>query len=219
VMGKHRMTMIRVLLADDHPIVRQGLRALLADEPEIAVVGEATTGDEVQEACRTLQPDVLLLDLSMPGPPAADTVRSLRVLSPAIQIVMLTAHRDEAAVRELVSLGVGGYVLKDDEPETVAEAIVQVAGGGTWFSAWAMEALVHGPGSVTSKGQAPHLTSREKVLLELVKKGWNNKHIATELSLGDQSVRNYLRVLYGKLGGTSRPEAVVWTHEHEFGDG
>jgi DNA-binding NarL/FixJ family response regulator len=91
--------MIRVLLADD-PIVRQGLRALLADEPEIAVVGEATTGDEVQEACRTLQPDVLLLDLSMPGPrPPIPSDRC--VLSPAIQIVMLTAHRDEAAVRKL----------------------------------------------------------------------------------------------------------------------
>jgi len=103
------MTMIRVVIADDHPIVRQGLRALLADEPEIGVVGEATTGDEVREACLTLQPDVLLLDLSMPGPPAADTVRTLRAHSPEIQIVMLTAHRDEVAVRELVSLGIGGY--------------------------------------------------------------------------------------------------------------
>jgi len=209
--------MIRVLLADDHPIVRQGLRALLADDPEIAVVGEATTGDEVREACRTLQPDVLLLDLSMPGPPAADTVRSLRVHSPAIQVVMLTAHRDEVAVRELVGLGVGGYVLKDDEPETVAEAIVRVARGGRWFSAWAMEALVQRPNMAPS--EAPHLTSREKELLGLVKKGWDNKHIASELSLGEQSVRNYFSTLYGKLGVTSRAEAVVWTHEHEFGDG
>ncbi len=211
--------MIRVVIADDHPIVRQGLRALLADEPEIAVVGEATTGDEVQEACRTLQPDVLLLDLSMPGPPAADTVRSLRSQSPAIQIVMLTAHRDEAAVRELVNLGVGGYVLKDDEPEAVTEAIVRVAGGGRWFSAWAMEAVVQGPVRARTTSEAPHLTDREREILALVKRGWNNKHIATELSLGDQSVRNYLRVLYGKLGVTSRAEAVVWTHEHEFGDG
>jgi len=218
-MEKHRMTMIRVVIADDHPIVRQGLRALLADEPEIAVVGEATSGDEVREACLTLQPDVLLLDLSMPGPPAADTVSSLRWHSPAIQVVMLTAHRDEAAVRELVSLGVGGYVLKDDEPETVAETIAAVVRGGTWFSPEVMEALVQRPGSITSKGPAPHLTSRETELLALVKKGWDNKHIASELSLGEQSVRNYFSTLYGKLGVTSRAEAVVWTHEHEFGDG
>jgi len=211
------MTMIRVVIADDHPIVRQGLRALLVDEPEIAVVGEATTGDEVQEACRTLQPDVLLLDLSMPGAPAADTVRSLRVHSPAIHVVMLTAHRDEAAMRELASLGVGGYVLKDDEPEAVTEAIVRVARGGRWFRAWAMEALMQRPDMAAS--EAPHLTSREKELLALVKKGWDNKRIASELSLGDQSVRNYFSTLYGKLGVTSRAEAVVWTHEHEFGDG
>ena len=209
--------MIQVVIADDHPIVRQGLRALLADEPEIAVVGEATTGDEVREACLTLQPDVLLLDLSMPGPSATDTVRTLRAHSPEIQIVMLTAHRDEVAVRELVSLGIGGYVLKDDAPEAVTEAIVRVAGGGRWFSAWAMEAVVQRPDMAAS--EAPHLTDREKEILALVKRGWNNKHIASELSLREQSVRNYLRVLYGKLGVTSRPEAVVWTHEHEFGDG
>lgn len=204
---------IRVLLADDHPVVRAGVRAMLAGEPDIEIAGEAVTGNEAQDLYATLEPDVLLLDLSMPGPPAAETVRFLHSQSLPVHVVMLTAYRDEAAVRELVRLGVEGYVLKDDEPEAVAAAIRRVAAGGTWFSPHVMAALTQRPPRET---ETLHMTDRERQLLDLIRRGWDNKRIATELSLSEQTVRNYLSVVYGKLGVTSRAEAVVWTHEHDL---
>lgn len=207
---------IWVLLADDHGVVRAGLQAMLAGEPDIEVVGEAVTGDEVPDRCVTLQPDVLLLDLSMPGPPATETVRFLHAQSTPIHIVILTAYRDQAAVRELVRLGVSGYILKDDEPEAVAVAIRHVAGGGTWFSPQVMAVLSQGLSRATSETETLHLTGRERQLLELVGRGWDNKRIASELSLSEQTVRNYLSVVYAKLGVSSRAEAVVWTHEHKL---
>lgn len=210
---------IRVLLADDHGVVRAGLQAMLAGEPDIEVVGEAVTGDEVPDRCVSLQPDVLLLDLSMPGPPAAETVPSLHAQAMPIHIVILTACRDQAAARELVRLGVSGYILKDDEPEAVAAAIRQVAVGGTWFSPQVMAALSHGPFRATSETDTLPFTGRERQLLGLVRRGWDNKRIASELNLSEQTVRNYLSVLYAKLGVASRAEAVVWTREHGLGSG
>lgn len=210
---------IRVLLADDHPAIRAGVRAMLANEPDLEVVGEAVTGNEAQDLCVSLAPDVLLLDLSMPGPPAAATVRFLHAQSLPIRVVMLTAYRDEAVIRELVRLGVAGYVLKDDEPETVAAAVRRVVAGGTWFSRQVMDALVRGRRDVSAETGAPHLSGRERQLLALIRRGLDNAHIAKELELREQTVRNYLSIVYGKIGVSSRAEAVVWTHEHEIGPG
>lgn len=207
--------MPRILLADDHAVVRKGLRALLADEPAVEVVGEATTADEAQVLAADLQPDVMLLDLRMPGPPATETVRFLGAQSPETRVIVLTAHGDEAAVRELVGLGVRGYVLKDDPPDTLVEAIQAVERGGTWFSPQVVAALLERrPAGEQEHGM--QLTERERDLLELVKRGWDNQRIAAELSLGEQTIRNYLHVLYSKLGVSSRAEAVVWAHQHDL---
>lgn len=211
--------MIRVLLADDHPVVRAGLRALLANESDIEVVGEAVTGAEAQELAVTLHPDVVLLDLRMPGPPAVETVWFVHSQSPPVRVVMLTAHLEQAAIRELVRQGVAGYVLKDDEPMSIARAIRCAVAGGRWFSPDVMSALAQRQDYPTTADEILHLTDREKQILELIKKGLDNSRIAGELSLREQTVRNYLSVLYGKLGVTSRAGAVVWTHEHEFMEG
>lgn len=207
---------IRIVLADDHAVVRTGLRTLLAEESDIVVVGEAATGDAAQQLCVDLHPDILLLDLSMPGSSALETAAFLHANSPETRIVMLTAYHDGTAVRELVRAGVGGYVLKDDEPEAVAEAIAQVAGGGTWFSPQVMEELVRGSRGVDNGGHLPDLTDREWELVSLIKRGWDNKHIAAELGLGEQTVRNYFSTIYAKIGVTSRTEAVIWAREHSF---
>lgn len=210
--------MIRVALADDHALVRSGLRAVLADEPDIEVVGEATTGDAARQLCIELQPDVLLLDLAMPGPPAIDTGAFLHSHAADTRIVILSGYCDGHAARELVSLGVVGYVLKDDEPEVVAEAIRCAARGGTWFSRLLLDALAASLRVLVTADGSCDFTDRERELLALVRHGRDNKRIADELCLGEQTVRNYLRGLYRKIGVTSRAEAVVWTHEHDLGD-
>src|SRR5215211_3020897 len=113
---------IRVLLADDHPFVRAGLRTTLETEPDILVVGEAADGDETQWRCEAVQPDVLVLDLNMPGSPAIETVAFVREHCPPVRVVVLTAYED-AYVSDLIAAGVGGYVLKDEAPEALVQAV------------------------------------------------------------------------------------------------
>lgn len=205
----------RVLLADDHAVVRKGIQAILADEPNLTVVGEATTGEEAQQLCKELRPDILLLDLSMPGPTASATMTFVHTYSPWTRVVILTAYHDDVAVRELVTTGARGYVLKDDAPDAVAGAVRSVAQGGTWFSPPVMATLLNGQRSSPGTDDAAALTGRERELLDLLKNGWDNGRIAAQLHLGEQTVRNYLHRLYGKLGVGSRAEAAVWAHEHD----
>ena len=205
-------TPIRVLLADDHPLVRAGLRATVALADDIALIGEATTGEEAQELCRELTPDILLLDLHMPGPPAVGTVAYLRGASPATRVLVLTAHDEDAYVRALLAAGVAGYVLKDEVPETLLHAIRGVAGGGVWFSQGIAAKLTNILGN--HRDAARELTERERELLRALEQGWDNARIATALNLSEQTVRNYLSRLYAKLQVRSRAEAMVWLREH-----
>lgn len=206
-------TAIRVLLADDHPLIRAGLRATLAPAPDIALVGEATTGDEARQHCRALQPDVLLLDLAMPGPPAAATVQHLREVCPKTRVLVLTAHDDDAYVHGLLAAGVAGYVLKDEVPETLLHAIRGVARGGVWFSQAIAAKLAR---ANRTSGTVPDLTDRDRELLLLLERGWGSGRMAVELNLSEQTVRNYLSRVYAKLGVRTRAEATVWLREHRW---
>ncbi len=207
---------IRVLLADDHPLVRAGIRATLAGEG-ITIVGEATNSREAWQLCRDLQPDVLLLDLSMPGPSPFDTMRRLQEDCRTVRVVILSAYDDPAYVRGLAIAGVAGYVLKDEAPETVARAIRSVMDGGTWFSRSVMAKLVRGRPDTPGQGTIARLTDRERKLLQLLARGLDNARIAATLGLGEQTVRNYLSQLYAKIGVHSRAEAIAWTRDHDLG--
>ncbi len=206
---------IRVLLADDHPLVCAGIRATLSTEPDLTLVGEATNGHDAQRLCRELQPDVLVLDLRMPGPSAMETVAYIRAHCPAVRVLVLTACDEDAYVHGLVAAGVSGYVLKDEAPEVLAQAIRSVVQGGAWFSRRLVAKLVNRePADLAVQ---PCLTSRERQLLGLTMQGWDNARIAATLHLGEQTVRNYLRGLYAKLGVRSRAEAMVWARDHGVG--
>lgn len=207
--------LIRVLLADDHPLVRSGIRATLTAEADVQLAGEAIDGSEAQKLCLQLRPDVLLLDLNMPGPRPVETVAYLQQHCPHVKVLVLTAYNDDAYVRGLLAVGVTGYVLKDEAPETVIQAIRTVMQGGTWFSRSVMQNLAQ-PGRAGGHRTEQHTFSeRDRQLLKMIAQGWDNVRIAGELNLAEQTVRNYISRLYSKLGLSSRGEAIIWAREHD----
>jgi DNA-binding NarL/FixJ family response regulator len=203
---------IRVLLADDHPLVRAGMRAVLTAEEDVALVGEATTGQEVQRLCPELKPDVLLLDLNMPGPSPFETVAYLREHCAETRVLILTAY-DDAYIHGLMAAGAAGYVLKDEAAEAVVGAIRAIAEGGTWLSRPVAEKLAHPGTGEDAQAQTAGLTDREREIVRLMAQGWDNARIAGELNLAEQTVRNYVSRIYTKLGVTSRVQAAVWARE------
>lgn len=205
---------IRVLVADDHALVRAGLRLTLTAERDIAIVGEATTGNEAQALCEELQPDVLLLDLRMPGLPAAEMVTHARAHWPVMRVVIVTAFDDTLHLRDLVRRGVVGYVLKDEPPAAVVDAVRTVMRGGTWFSPTIAGRLV--TAASEHRGKAPGMTEREHELLRLLAAGLNTAQIAAALHLAEQTVNNYLSVLYAKLEVSSRTAAVARARERRL---
>ncbi len=204
---------IRVLLADDHPLVRAGIRATLTREENVTLVGEAINGDGVRRLCQDLTPDVLLLDIRMPGPPPAQTVAYLRQQCPDVKVLVLTAYDDDAYVRGLIGAGAVGYVLKDEAPETVVRAIRSVMRGDSWFSRAIVEKLAQSDTDWPALATTPSLTITEHDILVMMAQGWDNSRIATTLSLAGQTVRNYTSRIYDKLGVGSRAEAIVWARE------
>ena len=207
---------IRILLADDHPLVRRGISITLSAEQDMIVIGEAATNTETQRLSSELKPDIVLLDVSMPGPRAVETVAYLHQHCAPIKILVLTAYDDAAYVRGLVAADVGGYILKEEPPEIVVHAVRAVMRGGTWFSPAVVEKLVHGGTTDPFPYEDIKLTSRERSILLMIAQGWENPRIAAQLDLAEQTVRNYVSRLYNKLGVLSRAEAIVWAHEHQI---
>ncbi len=210
---------IRVILADDHPLVRAGIRTTLVAEGDFALVGEATTGDEARQMCCEMKPDILLLDIRMPGSPAVQTVIALRQQCPGTKILILTAYDSDAYVRGLISAGAVGYILKDEAPQKVVRAIRAVLQGDTWFSRAIVDKMKRLGIGEQAAVASPTLTEREIQVLQLVVKGKTNAAIAKELSISEPTVRFHLRSLYDKIGVRSRTEAAIWAVEHGWGSG
>lgn len=212
------MASITVLLADDHPIVRSGIKGALEAEADIEVLGEASDGHEAQRLCQELGADILLLDLNMPGPKATDTITFVRENCPDTKVVMLTAHDEDAYIRAVMRAGVSGYLLKEEAVDTVVKAVRAVKKGAAWYSQTIAERFVQWQFGREPEIEDAHLTPRERELLVLVARGWDNARIAGELHLAEQTVRNYTSTLYEKLGVHSRAEAIVWGRERGFAD-
>ena len=198
---------IRVVLADDHPLIRSGIRAEFINESDIELLTEASNGKEAQDVCLQTEVDVLILDLSMPGPSARETVELLRKERPHLSILILTAFEDPIYIRALVSLGVKGYVLKDEATEVIVDAVRTVYHGGRSFSQRVIEKILE-PVEPTT-GTQPHLSVKEIKLLSFLKDGCTTREIGDKMSISERTVRYHLENILQKLNAKNRTEAVA----------
>jgi DNA-binding NarL/FixJ family response regulator len=197
----------RILLADDHPLLRAGLRTALESAGDLLVVGEADGGDTLPQRCRELRPDVLLLDLHMPGPGPTITVAELQAACPALTILVLSAHDGDAYVRGMLAAGVAGYMCKDEDTDAIITAIRTVACGGTWFSRPIADKLAQW---ATDEPRAVSLSERERTMLQLIVAGKTNREIGQSLGLGEKSIERLVSEICAKLGVRSRVLAAVY---------
>jgi DNA-binding NarL/FixJ family response regulator len=201
------MVMIRIVLADDHPLVRTGIRITLETENDVCIVGEAANGYEAQQLCQSLLPDILLLDLGMYGPNSIETVQFIKAHCPAVKPIILTAYDDEVFVRALIRLGVAGYILKDEVPEILLGAIRVATTGGTWLSPH-IAGILAAP-QLSDEKKADSLTERERDVLLLITRGYSNLKIAHDLTIAEGTVKNHIVSIYQKMNIHSRAEAVI----------
>lgn len=211
---------LRVLLADDHPFFRDGMRMFLETTPDIVVVGEAASGEEAVAQSEALAPDAVLMDLKMPGMGGIEATRRILAANPRVRVLVVTMFEDDATVFTAMRAGARGYVLKDAGKDDVLRAIRAVGHGEAIFSPGIAARLIDF--FTTARMAAPRdgfpmLTARERELLHLMAQGSSNARIAQLLSLSTKTVANYVSNILGKLQVASREEAVLRAREAGLG--
>jgi DNA-binding NarL/FixJ family response regulator len=202
--------MIRLLLIDDHALVRAGLARLIAGEPDMAVVGQAGDGSSGATLARELQPDVALVDLAMPGLDGIETTRRLLRACPALQVVVLTAFSDRQQVLGALDAGARGYLLKDAEPEELLRGIRAAARGESPLDPRAAHAVL----TRETPEAGSTLTARERDVLRLVAGGLPNKQIARTLGITEKTVKAHMTKVFAAIGVTDRTAAALWAHRN-----
>jgi two-component system, NarL family, response regulator LiaR len=201
---------IRVLVADDHAVVREGLRAFLALQDDVEVVGEAADGEEAVAAVATLQPDVALVDLVMPGVDGLEAIKRIRASNAPTRVIVLTSFADEDKMLPAVRAGAVGYLLKDVDPQALVAAIRTVHDGETLLHPAVVRELVR---EVAGDGREPPpenpLTHREREVLALIARGRANKAIAFELGVAEKTVKTHVSNILAKLGVSDRTQAAL----------
>ena len=204
----------RVLLVDDHPMVRRGLAAFLKAFDDLELAGEAGSGQSAIELCATVKPDVILMDMVMPDMNGAAATRAIRQQFPAVQVIALTSFKEEELVKSALEAGAIGYLLKDVSAEDLVNAIRAASAGRATLSPEAAQALVH----AASRPPAPayDLTEREQTVLALMVEGLNNTQIAGRLTVSPSTVKSHVSNILSKLGVASRTEAVTLALRHRI---
>ena len=208
---------IRVLIADDHAVVRQGLRTFLELQDEIEVVGEAADGVEALELVERTEPDVALLDLVMPRLGGLEAIRRIREVAPATRVLVLTSFADDDTVLPAVRAGAAGYLLKDVQPPELVGAIRTVHAGEALLAPAVATMLVEQLAAEDGDGRAEregHLTPREREVLALLARGRPNKVIARDLGVSERTVKTHVSNILAKLNLTDRTQAAVYAVRH-----
>jgi len=214
------MNPLQILIADDHPLFRNGMRALLDAEADMLVAAAAATGDEVIALATTLLPDVILMDLQMPGVGGIQATRRILAAQPQIGILMVTMFEDDYSVFTAMRAGARGYVLKDTDEDEMLRAIRAVGNGEAIFSPPIARSLVHffaSPPPTVPARAFPGLSDREREVLDLIARGTANAEIAAALSLSPKTVRNHITNIFNKLQVVRRAEAIVRARQAGLG--
>ena len=216
--------MIKILIADDHALLRQGIRKVLEIESDFQVVGEAADGDEAIRLTKELRPDIVLLDINMPKINGIEVAKRLTQAKAPWKIIALTIHEDDHYVVELIQAGAVGYLLKDIEPGLLVQAIRLVMAGEVFINPGLAETVreqLKKPGMtleavLAAQTQKRRLTPRELEVLALVSHGMSNLEIAQRLFLSEKTVKNHLTNTFRKIGVTDRTQAVLYAIKHKL---
>jgi DNA-binding NarL/FixJ family response regulator len=218
-MEKKKAT-VRIVIADDHPIVRDGLKKLLLLEDDFEIVGEAGDGREVIEKVQALDPDVLLLDLRMPNLDGLSALQSLQQTNKRTRVIVLTASEDKNEFEQAMTLGCSGIVLKQTAPDLIVKSIRKVNSGEIWLDSHTTAAVMRqfSTGQEGSGGQAGSgktrerspLSTREREIVALVAQGYKNKEMAEKMFISEQTVKNHLHNIFDKLGVSDRLELALY---------
>lgn len=212
------MSGIRIVVADDHVLLRQGLRQVLEMEPDFEVVGEAQDGQQAVEITQALKPDVVLLDITMPRLNGIEAARAIKEALPSTGIVMLTIHDSDEYLMEAVAAGINGYVLKDVEPATLIEAVRSCSRGNGYLHPTVAARVLQRLNQPDSGSEPPvrrrvveeGLTPREFEVLEQLAQGASNRDIADRLYISESTVKNHVTSIFRKLGVADRTQAVLY---------
>jgi DNA-binding NarL/FixJ family response regulator len=211
---------VRVLIAEDHPLFREGMRGRLDRVADVAVVGEAASGDEAVELAHKLEPDVILMDIKMPGLNGIEATREIQQASPQIGVLVLTMFEDDDSVFAAMRAGAKGYLLKDSGGEGVVHAIRAVASGEAVFGPGVAERIMGffaAPRAAAPQRAFPELTEREEEVLSLVAQGKANREIARQLFVSLKTVRNHVSNILLKLQVADRAQAVIRARDAGMG--
>jgi DNA-binding NarL/FixJ family response regulator len=211
---------ISVLIADDHPLFRQGIKQILELENDITVVAQAANGDEAVRLTREHKPDVILMDINMPGSNGLQAIKEIKDENINSKIIVLTIHEDREYLIKTIQMGAEGYVLKDAEPSVLIGAIRSVHQGQSYIQPNMTKELVKEFNRLTLHGRERNgenrLTAREREVLKLIAEGMINKEIATKLYISEKTVKNHVSSIFRKLNVSDRTQAAIYAIKHNI---